>query len=299
MPSFPVCCRALASGAAIPAFALWLAFAPRPALAAQGYDGCTGEITALPFTIAAPGTWCLKHDLSTADTSGGAVTVEADNVVVACNGFALRSTAGAGSLAKGVYVQDRHRVTVRDCRIEGFNIGVMFTANDRTTSTGHLVERNSLDRNVFSGIYLQGDDSVIRGNQVHRMEAPNTATYAIRVEYTVDILDNTIERVTSVTGDAQGIFMGDQSTRGSVIGNRIRGLSSGPNGGRVGIFASTASAEVNTIRNNDVANAGPFNPGDRAIWCLSSKSGARGNQMSGFPTGVLMCRDDGGNVLVP
>ena len=73
--------------------------APRPAHAAKSYDNCTGFITSLPAVITNPGTWCLNADLSTTvstDTSsGGAITIQADNVTVDCNEFRITALAGA------------------------------------------------------------------------------------------------------------------------------------------------------------------------------------------------------------
>ena len=60
------------------------------------------EITSVPFTITAPGIYCLKQNLvNTTDPApaylAGAIEIEADNVTVDLNGFTLSnkpSTAG-------------------------------------------------------------------------------------------------------------------------------------------------------------------------------------------------------------
>jgi hypothetical protein len=298
MSSFPDRAGGFTPALALAALLLCLAGAPRPAQAAHGYDACTGEINTLPFTIAAPGTWCLKQDLSTSANSGGAVTVTANNVTVACNGFALRSTAGSPNVASGVLAIDRQNVTVRDCSIDGFDIGVNLHGQ-RATSRGHRVERNRIDHSKSAGMIVQGDGSVVRDNQVHETGGGNSGYYALQVQYSTEVIGNTVERVTSLQGDAVAIFVGGTDSRSSVIGNRIRGLSSGPNGGRIGISVQTTGTEGSVIRNNDIANAGPSINTDRGIYCFSNINGARGNQVNGLPIGVSGCRDDSGNVTVP
>ena len=297
MSSFPDRAAALASALALPALALGLATAPRPAQAAHGYDACTGEITALPFTIAAPGTWCLKQNLSTSATSFGAVTVTADNVTVACNGFALRNTAPA-NVATGIIGGDRQHVTVRDCTIDGFDVGISLYGQ-RATSRGHRVERNRIGHSKTIGIILYGDGSVIRDNRVSDVGGGDSGIYALQAFYDVEVIGNTVERVSSLQGDAVGIFLGGTDTRASAIGNRVRGLTSGPNGGRVGISVQNLGSGGNTLRDNDIANAGASVATDRGIYCQLGINGARGNQVNGLPIGVSGCRDDGGNVLVP
>jgi hypothetical protein len=298
MSSFPDRAARFFAALALAALALGLAGAPRPARAAHGYDACTGEIAVLPATIATPGTWCLKQSLSTAIAGGGAITVAADNVTVACNGFALNSTAGSPNLAAGVLAQDRLHVTVRDCTLDGFDIGVSIYGQ-RATSRGHRVERNRIVHSKSAGILLQGDGSVVRDNQLHETGGGNSGIYALQVQYSVDVIGNTVERVTSLQGDAVAIFVGGTDSRASVVGNRVRGLSSGPNGGRIGISVQTTGTEGSIIRNNDIANAGASIVTDRGVYCYSNINGARGNQVNGLPIGVSGCRNDGDNVLVP
>src|SRR5688572_11288780 len=73
------------------------------ALAARSYDTCTGYVESLPATIGSPGQWCLRRDLSTAQTSGAAITVAANNVTLDCNDFKLGGlSAGLDTLAHGM-----------------------------------------------------------------------------------------------------------------------------------------------------------------------------------------------------
>ena len=115
------------------------------ARAAESYDSCTAFITALPAVIGTQGTWCMNKDLATAMTSGVAISVQANNVTIDCNGFKLGGlAAGPLSTTRGIESEGRANITVRDCNVRGFAVG----------------------------IYCDGAYSGMVGNAVMRMAAP-------------------------------------------------------------------------------------------------------------------------------
>jgi hypothetical protein len=142
---------------------LGAAGAPGLAWAAHSYGTCTGYIDALPATIATSGTWCLRSDEMTAQSSGAAISVEADFVVIDCNDFRVSGIdAGPATLATGIAVRDRdrHNVVVRNCHLEGFRYGMAMMG------FSHLVEDNTVDASTFVGISVRGSFSVVRDNLV-------------------------------------------------------------------------------------------------------------------------------------
>ena len=66
---------------AIPALPVLAAIAAAsgtpPAQAAESFDSCAGTIASLPAVISTQGVWCMQGDLSSASTSGNAITVTA------------------------------------------------------------------------------------------------------------------------------------------------------------------------------------------------------------------------------
>src|SRR5262245_20959189 len=79
--------------------ALLLSLFVLPAVAAESYDACAGFIDTVPTTISTQGVWCLRKDLATAVSNGAAISIEANNVTIDCNGFKLGGlAAGPGSL---------------------------------------------------------------------------------------------------------------------------------------------------------------------------------------------------------
>ena len=84
---------------------------------------CT-VISSLPYTVNAPGIYCLKGSLSL-DVSGiVAVRIDADDVVLDLNGHTLDgSGAGVETASLGVVAVDHKNVTVRNGTIRGFSVG--------------------------------------------------------------------------------------------------------------------------------------------------------------------------------
>ncbi|MDN5781750.1 MAG: hypothetical protein L0H23_06975, partial [Luteimonas sp.] len=78
-------------------------FLPTSALAAESYDNCSHFIDSVPATISSQGVWCMRKDASTAITSGNAITISANNVVIDCNHFKIGGlAAGNASDAYGI-----------------------------------------------------------------------------------------------------------------------------------------------------------------------------------------------------
>src|SRR5262249_57244754 len=65
-------------------------------------------VTSVPSVITSPGVYCLIGDLATRMTSGNAIEIQADNVVLDLNGHRLNGAGGgAGTTAMGIYAFQR------------------------------------------------------------------------------------------------------------------------------------------------------------------------------------------------
>ena len=272
---------------------LWLPLAAAPgAFAAESYDNCTGFIDTLPANITTQGTWCLRKDLSTAMTSGAAITINTNNVTIDCNDFKIGGlAAGAGTEAIGIIAESRLNVTVRRCTVRGFSTGVQV----RDTG-GTIIEDNRLDSNFFTGVHVSGSDSVIRRNLIVDTGGSTLTEIVagIWVFRGVHVVDNTISGVMAAPGSggyAIGIqmFLGS----GSIVGNRIRGLVPDSGGAAYGIRL-TSTARLN-IRDNDVF--GPGGAGSVGVGCGDTKVWIRGNVINGFAMSTSTCGNAGGNDL--
>src|SRR5690606_9038683 len=133
--------------------AWWLA-APAPARA-ETSTTCTGFIDSVPAVIGTQGIWCLRRDVSTAQATGNAIEIAANNVTIDCNDFKIGGlAAGDASRANGIYAHNRKNAVIRNCNIRGFNRGILLTGESGTQdrSAGHLVEDNRVDYSLDTGI---------------------------------------------------------------------------------------------------------------------------------------------------
>ena len=175
----------------------------RPAHAAQSLDACTRYINALPATLGAPGTWCLRHDLAYTPSTGDAITVASDGVTIDCNDFVISGVGTATTSAIAIKASQRRRTTVRHCDIRGFHIGVFAVSS----SAGYyVVEDDTFDDNLCIGVDVQGDQSIIRRNRILDTGGSSSGTCdpaGIDANGVVDVLDNIVSGVVATSGSGQ------------------------------------------------------------------------------------------------
>ena len=284
------------AGLVLLAIALLAPAVPVPAHAAQSYDNCTGFIDTLPATISTQGTWCLRHDLSTAIVDGAAITIAANNVTIDCNDFKVGGlVAGAGTNAFGISAHGRFNTTVRNCNVRGFLYGISTDGGG-----GHLIEHNSLDSNTDTAIDVRSPGSTIRNNRVLDTGGSTVFTigyaYGIAAFSGVDVLDNTVDGVAATpngSGNAMayGIYTYDNGD-GNVSGNRVHGLVASGTGSTRGIYNNSSGRLI--VRDNDVQGSGVS--GSIGVRCTNNLATTRDNVVAGFATGVQDCLSDGDTV---
>ena len=118
-------------------------------------------ISALPFTIATPGSYYLTGNL-TGTAGQDAITINADNVAIDLNGFTLSGPGGAGiTSAAG------QRISVRSGTIEGFTSGI------RAANSVVFVEDVQLANNPLDGINV-GAGSIVQSCSVRNSGTSNS-----------------------------------------------------------------------------------------------------------------------------
>lgn len=138
-----------------------------------GYPHCY-LIDSFPYTITAPGVYCLGHKVVDYPLSTSPlIAIKSDNVVLDLNGSTL---IGDNSRVKGlvyaVQSSENKNVVVRNGTISGFSVGVSLThfhgglTEDSQINHGLKVENLRLYRNKYTAIRVEGNGSEIRDNQV-------------------------------------------------------------------------------------------------------------------------------------
>lgn len=121
---------------------------------------CT-PITYLPYNISTPGNYCLTSNLETSNTSGQAIAVYADNVVLDFNGYKIDNTpAGASTTAHGIWAFGKDFV-VKNGTVKAFYTGIQAGGG---TST--VIEDMTFDQNAYMSILMNGSGIIARRNHV-------------------------------------------------------------------------------------------------------------------------------------
>jgi len=240
---------------------------------------CT-PITSLPTTISTPGVYCLTGSLTSAQTTGNAITISANDVTLDLSGWTVDGqAAGTGTTANGIY-STAANVTIRNGTVRGFFDGVRLDLG----SNGATVRAITTDLNTRLGIYVAGHSSLIQGNQVLNTGGSTTAVHVnvdgINSAGEGTLVDNNLVSGLTATGGGSetGIALTTpQSTaRGNVVNDTAR-----PTGGgvSVGILAGgAASAVVNNIVPNftygvDYAGTGVYSR-NTVVNCTNSYTGS-------------------------
>jgi hypothetical protein len=187
---------------------------------------CTA-ITSLPYTITAQGIYCLTDDLSTTMTSGNAIEIQANNVILDLGGHRLGgSAAGLGTTAFGVFAVQRQNLVVRNGTIRGFYVAVWVDDVNPPSATGVVIEDLRIDQATYEGISVGSRGALIRRNQVLFTGGSTNNDSAIAIVATGPenrILGNDVVTVTKQGGGtSKGIFVSGVGETGVfVVGNRL------------------------------------------------------------------------------
>jgi hypothetical protein len=182
------------------------AYADVPALTCR-------PILRVPSTITHPGHYCLVRNLSTDVSSGAAITIAADDVVLDLGGRILDgSAAGPATEAVGIGALGRSNLTIRNGIVRGFLAGIQLT--DDGTSHGHVIEEVTAERNTSRGIEAEGAGLRISGNHVQLTGGSTSAlgdrAYGILLRAPESVvLDN---EVTGTTGSGRSFVYGIWAT---------------------------------------------------------------------------------------
>jgi hypothetical protein len=211
---------------------------------------CTA-ITYLPYPITTQGIYCLTSDLSTNMTSGNAIEIDTNNVVIDLNGHKIGGlSAGPGTTATGIYAYQRQNITLRNGTIRGFYEGIWLSdSSPYTTSQGHLIENIRVDMNTFRAMEVRGLGNIIRNNQVVNTGGSTATAGGVGIFVLgpgARVINNDVMETHALqNGWVQGIYT--IASPGAVVANNRVGNSS-LTGTSVGIFIDL-SADV-LISNN-------------------------------------------------
>ncbi|GAA0723252.1 right-handed parallel beta-helix repeat-containing protein [Dokdonella soli] len=216
------------------------------------------SINYVPFTISAPGSYCLTGDLtSTATGTNAAITIAADHVQLDLNGHSL--IGPGGSTGYGIYAIGHSDLSVRNGALRGFGyFGVFITdmlvgfppapigASSRHEISGLRVEGANV------GISLLGAFSSIHDNVV--LDATQNGIWAGGYGAGVIVRGNRVFNTVAPSGATYSVFGIGVFGVGSVVQDNVVSTLRGPSGA-AGIYAAGTATIVSHNRETDLGGA--------------------------------------------
>ena len=194
---------------------------------------CT-SITSVPgFSSPNRPDYRLAGNLSTPQTTGSAIEIQANNVVLDLNGYRLNGRgAGPGTNARGINALNRQNITIRNGSVRGFVYGIVLEMGGGV-SQGHMVEDVRAEQNTLGGINVQGAANIVRNNHVvdtggSTVLGSDAAAFGIYMVGTeAQVLNNDVSRTTKQGfGTSTGMWLA-LVTSGFVVNNRVASSDQG------------------------------------------------------------------------
>ena len=190
-------------------------------------------ITSLPYTITATGAYVLNGNLSSSQTSGNLITVNASNVTIDFQGHFISGAVGNTSqTTTGIYASERSNLTIKNGTIAHCKYGVDIEGNDTATtnSVNHQIDNLRVTYCSYVGIFIAyGPGSRISNCQVSQTGYSGTSSaYGIIVYGASTVVQNNVVSNVTVSsgGFACGIY-GNGFSRQNVVSGASYGVSGG------------------------------------------------------------------------
>jgi hypothetical protein len=224
---------------------LALTLSAGPAQAETTY--CT-PIASVPIIITVQGIYCFTQHLNSGSTTGNAIDIQTNNVILDLNGWKLGGlAAGSGTQANGVFADNRANITIKNGTVRGFYQGIRLD-DSSGASLGHVVEYIRADQNTHVGIEVGGRGNLIRNNQVVATGGStfNLQALGIRASGTgTRVLNNDVIDTYSLdASQAEGIYL--IASNALVVNNRITNASVGIHFAGSGKYRDNLTTGVST-----------------------------------------------------
>jgi len=284
--------RKLASVVALLAFG-------SPAFAQETGSTCTTIIDALPYTITAPGTYCLRSDTVVQSFYG--VQIMSNDVVLNCRGRTIEAAVvepGSDGIST---VAGLRNVTVQNCVVKGFDRGISVG----NQGYGAQVLNNRVENSLSVGIAAWGHNARVVNNRVSNMH-PELGQQVIGINllpFTPEISATGQELINNTVASMSASYllvglMVSGSTEPRVINNHVLDLQPDPGAYAVSIWLNDWAQGANTtggqlINNGFMARVN----GVQSMW--GQPALCKGNTTVGQASAFETCVSRSDNISIP
>lgn len=184
------------------------------AMSSAGALACDTVVTSANPQITAPGKYCLAGNL------GVPIVITGEDIEFDCKGRTLANPDPNLNGAAAISVDSWSRVTVRNCRIEGYSLGIHLR-----TRSGDQLLNNTVVRPYDAGIVIFGDsppDGVgarVVGNRVIDYGNPNISPWREAIQITM--APRTLVTNNVIAGYTGGGLLVDRSADVQATGNQF------------------------------------------------------------------------------
>ena len=162
-------------------------------------------ISALPCTIATPGIYVLNANVSSTQTSGNLITVNASNVVINFQNYTISGPNTASQTTIGIYASEVTNVTIENGTIVHCNTGICLAGNNTATtnSLNQHIDNMRVSKCNSQGIeFTESPASLITNCQISQIgQSTNTYSAGITIYGAgVTVQGCTISTITAASG---------------------------------------------------------------------------------------------------
>lgn len=175
---------------------------------------CDTVVTSANPHITAPGKYCLAGNL------GVPIVITGEDIEFDCKGRTLANPDPNPNGAAAITVDSWSRVTVRNCRIEGYSLGIHLR-----TRSGDQLLNNTVVRPYDAGIVIFGDSppdgtgARVVGNRVIDYGNPNISPWREAIQITM--APRTVVTNNVIAGYSGGGLLVDRSADVQATGNQF------------------------------------------------------------------------------
>ncbi len=135
----------------------------------SGYAAVCSPISSVPISITSSGSYCLTENLIYSETTGTAITINANDVVLDLDGWSIRGRhhgriSLAGGVSKAISVTG-NAIIIKNGNVSGFNQAISISGSSGNAQPVIIKDIHFFD-NTWWAINVKGENVLIKNNKI-------------------------------------------------------------------------------------------------------------------------------------